>query len=457
MSQAARNMYSPSVVARKRTAKPLRGERQQTGNLNVYTHAERARTGNLDVYSQANRESTVLAEQTVSSSAADGAAPHPAATENSLLHHTQAANHDSAGKRTLPLKFSERLATVPTPYVLLVAAVGVGALATALYMAADGTAEPQLAQSVDVPSNGSADVPVLEAADQSSAQAANLPPIDQGAGDNSQNGDPAIDVTATRGVVTGAMTSADIAENTASNTTSRVENASAQQATDESARPAINEYQLEINRLNEENRSLQARLDQVATETLELNEELLDLELTMVQTQSVPETRVVYNFVNVPLGENPSSVPVGSQRAAEITEQFSGSEDSYEAEGFVGTEEVAEPDQYVETEYFVEPDPNFANERYEEPEEYLEELEDPAYTDQFEYVDVPEEPAYVDQYADDMEVLLGPDQELQANPNYSPNAESDQYDAYGNPLIDADSQNARPSPNIQFPPLPDES
>ena len=445
MSQAARNMYSPSVVARKRTAKPLRGERQQTGNLNVYAHAERARTGNLDGYPQANRESTVLAEQTVSSTVAEGAAPHPAATENSLLHHTQAANHDSAGKRTFPLKFSERLATVPTPYVLLVAAVGIGALSTALYMAADGTAEPQLAQSVDVPSNGSAngsaDVPVLEAADQSSAQAANLSPIDQGAGDNSQNGDPAVDT----------------AENTASNTTTRVDNASAQQATDESARPAINEYQLEINRLNEENRSLQARLDQVATETLELNEELLDLELTMVQTQSVPETRVVYNFVNVPLGENTSSVPVGSQRAAEITEQFSGSENSNEAEGFVGTEEVAEPDQYVETEYFVEPDPNLENERYEEPEEYLEELEDPAYTDQFEYVDVPEEPAYVDQYADDMEVLLGPDQELQANPNYSPNAESDQYDAYGNPLIDADSQNARPSPNIQFPPLPDES
>ena len=67
------------------------------------------------------------------------------------------------------------------------------------------------------------------------------------------------------------------------------------------------EYLEEINGLQSQNDSLQAEAAELNVETVELNKELLGLELAMsaAESESSPatETRVIYNIVNVPVGD----------------------------------------------------------------------------------------------------------------------------------------------------------
>ena len=74
----------------------------------------------------------------------------------------------------------------------------------------------------------------------------------------------------------------------------------------DTARLMAKEYLEEINGLQSQNDSLQAEAAELNDETVELNKELLGLELAMTAAQSesrpVTETRVVYNIVNVPVG-----------------------------------------------------------------------------------------------------------------------------------------------------------
>ena len=72
------------------------------------------------------------------------------------------------------------------------------------------------------------------------------------------------------------------------------------------------EYLEEINGLQSQNKSLQAEAAELNDETVELNKELLGLELAMTAAESessqVTETQVIYNIVNVPVGNEAAEV-----------------------------------------------------------------------------------------------------------------------------------------------------
>ncbi|MDB3935587.1 hypothetical protein N9383_02565 [Granulosicoccus sp.] len=75
----------------------------------------------------------------------------------------------------------------------------------------------------------------------------------------------------------------------------------------DTARLMAKEYLEEIIGLKSQNDSLQAEAAELNDETVELNKELLGLELAMSAAESesspVTETRVIYNIVNVPVGD----------------------------------------------------------------------------------------------------------------------------------------------------------
>ena len=94
------------------------------------------------------------------------------------------------------------------------------------------------------------------------------------------------------------------------------------------------EYRNEVLILRDENGLLVNENMELLEETISLNRELLDLEVTVVALQdelvgmSPTETRVVYNFVNVPIGEDPddgyyngSEDPVVDQNVSPVVDQ----------------------------------------------------------------------------------------------------------------------------------------
>ena len=94
------------------------------------------------------------------------------------------------------------------------------------------------------------------------------------------------------------------------------------------------EYRNEVVILRDENSLLVNENMELLEETISLNRELLDLEVTVLVLQdelvsmSPTETRVVYNFVNVPIGEDPgdgyyneSEDPVVDQNVNPVVDQ----------------------------------------------------------------------------------------------------------------------------------------
>lgn len=77
------------------------------------------------------------------------------------------------------------------------------------------------------------------------------------------------------------------------------------------------QYLEEIDWLINENKDLKLALDVLNQESLDLNGQLLarELEISALESQSEPptETRIVYNFVNVPIGGKIDSQPIRSQ------------------------------------------------------------------------------------------------------------------------------------------------
>ena len=90
---------------------------------------------------------------------------------------------------------------------------------------------------------------------------------------------------------------------------------------------ALKAYANEFNQLNSQIVSLQNEVDELTDETLDLNSELFQLELHLqgLEDQST-ETRVVYNFVNVPIGKTIKTeappIPVVDLATSTIADSF---------------------------------------------------------------------------------------------------------------------------------------
>ena len=82
---------------------------------------------------------------------------------------------------------------------------------------------------------------------------------------------------------------------------------------------ALDRHLGEIDELRARNRDLERQVESLTRETLELNEELLSLEMQIVSLAAPPapppEVRLVYNFVNVPIGGSADAYPAPPEPA----------------------------------------------------------------------------------------------------------------------------------------------
>jgi len=108
-------------------------------------------------------------------------------------------------------------------------------------------------------------------------------------------------------------------------------------------------YLDEIVQLRVLNTSLHGQIDELKIETTSLNAELLQLELALTEklaeAQSLVETRTVYNFVNVPVGDDFANAPAADSY---VQAEF----DAFNGELYASEEENWNDDQFYEDEYY---------------------------------------------------------------------------------------------------------
>ena len=385
MSQPLRNPTS-SVTTRKRYSKSSRRTGQYTGNLQVYTHA--------------SHQKAALAREEVRQAPVAEAALEDGAAQTPLLHHKTAANNDWIDKQVAAssdtsVSDSKKTLTLSTAYYLIAGSLAAGVLAGALWVYASSEPAPQLTTAAETAPEGD-----LEVASEGDSEVTSAGASEAAPGLATAN---AADDTSTGG-------NASISSSTFGGSALSVDTADTQQAdVDAQATAQISEYELEISKLSDENLSLQRELDEVSTEALQLNQDLLDLELTVIQAQQQAqsekeantEQRVIYNFVNVPIGGKT-------------------------------------PQQAEAAPRYIEP-----SQSYSEPVDYDPQYNDPQAND----------PEYVDQYASDMETILDSEDVADQSLQYEEDPGAEFIDVNDNALIDQDSTSTQPQPRFQFPPV----
>lgn len=174
------------------------------------------------------------------------------------------------------------------------------------------------------------------------------------------------------------------------------------------------EYLVEIDWLIGQNTDLRQEIESLSSETLNLNQELLGLELQIasLEADASPETRTVYNYVNVPIGSDFTSTLQGNNTASTRPEtEFN--LPVYEEQAVIEAADRldfdADDQTFSNDEFFAEGEPAF-------------DLDTGFYVDQ-QYV------ADVYQYEADAQVAYDPDTGFYVNPNFAVNA--DQGDFFG--------------------------
>ncbi|MFK8084125.1 MAG: hypothetical protein AB8B97_27895 [Granulosicoccus sp.] len=162
----------------------------------------------------------------------------------------------------------------------------------------------------------------------------------------------------------------------------------------------------EINWLASQNKDLKSQVESLTRESLDLNNELLQLELEAaalrLASEPLTETRTVYNFINVPIGGatntqgTQSSSPVtNTSVVVEPSTAKTASRQGLPLNTPQAQQQYLDDEQYLDEDDYLEDEQYLDEEDYLEDEQYLDEddyLEDEQYLDEDDY---PEEEDYL--------------------------------------------------------------